>query len=59
MFSFLSNIEHGNDSNFTRKIVNPVYSQKMTTEIGKMLVLNFSIQSSLNNKGYSVTSCSL
>lgn len=57
MFSFLSNIELGNDSNFTRKITKLIHLRKITTynnNVGSQFLNHVIIE----QQGSSVTNCS-
>jgi len=57
MFSFLSNIELGNDSNFTRKIIKLIHLRKITT-YNNNVGSQFLNQVIIEQQGSSVTNCS-
>lgn len=57
MFSFLSNIELGNDSNFTRKIIKLIHLRKITTH-NNNVGSQFLNQVIIEQQGSSVTNCS-
>lgn len=57
MFSFLSNIELGNDSNFTRKITKLIPLRKITT-YNNNVGSQFLNQVIIEQQGSSVTNCS-
>jgi hypothetical protein len=57
MFSFLSHIELGNDSNFTRKIIKLIHLRKITT-YNNNVGSQFLNQVIIEQQGSSVTNCS-